>query len=142
MIKTLNLFQLFLLILYLYITRNIVCKTLYLKNYKKNKWQIILMKISLKIRNINVVLGFDISKKIDPTKSTKSRECMISHYWFKFHYSICNGCHDLSMLCLNVSDIAIILVKSVCYRCIIYNLSKSEAINLLENSVLEDRGYI
>ena len=45
------------------------------------------------------------------------------------------------MLCLNISDIAIITVKNVDYRCIIYNISKSEAINLLENSVLKDRGY-
>ena len=45
------------------------------------------------------------------------------------------------MLCLNISDIANITVKNVDYRCIIYNISKSEAINLLENSVLKDRGY-
>ena len=45
------------------------------------------------------------------------------------------------MLCLNISDIAIITVKNVDYHCIIYNISKSEAINLLENSVLKDRGY-
>ena len=53
-----------------------------------------------------------------------------------------HGCHDLSMLCLNISDIAIITVKNVDYRCIMYNTSKSKAINLLENFVLEDRGYI
>ena len=46
------------------------------------------------------------------------------------------------MLSVNISDIAIITVKNVDYRCIIHNISKSEAINLLENSVLEDRGYI
>ena len=46
------------------------------------------------------------------------------------------------MLCLNISDIAIITVKNVDYRCIIHNISKSEAVNLLENSVLEDCGYI
>ena len=47
------------------------------------------------------------------------------------------------MLCLNVNDIAIITVKSVDYRCIvqIYS-SKSEAIHFLENSVLDERGYI
>ena len=28
------------------------------------------------------------------------------------------------------------------YRCIIHNISKSEVINLLKASVLEDRGYI
>ena len=53
-----------------------------------------------------------------------------------------NGCHDLTILCPNLSDIAVISVKNVDYRCIIHNISKSEAINLLENSVLEDRGYI
>ena len=61
---------------------------------------------------------------------------------FKFQDSICNGCHDLTMLNLNIRDIAIITVKNLDYLCIIYNISKSEAINLLENSVLEDRGYI
>ena len=36
----------------------------------------------------------------------------------------------------NVSNIAIITVKDVDYRCIIQNISKSEANNLSENSVL------
>ena len=40
------------------------------------------------------------------------------------------------MLNVNISKIAIIIVKNVDYRRIIKNLSKSEAINLLENSVL------
>ena len=44
--------------------------------------------------------------------------------------------------CLNISDIAIITVKSVDYCCIIHVISKSEAIHLLENYVLEDRGYM
>ena len=44
--------------------------------------------------------------------------------------------------CLNISDITIVTVKNVDYRCIIYNISKYEAISLLENSVLEDRGYL
>ena len=35
-----------------------------------------------------------------------------------------------------------IIVKNVDYSCIIHNASKSKAINLLENSVLENRGYI
>ena len=46
------------------------------------------------------------------------------------------------MLCLNISDITIITVKNIDYRCIMYNISKSEAINWLEHSVLEDREYI
>ena len=46
-------------------------------------------------------------------------------------------CHDLSMMCL-----VIITSKNVDYCDIMYGISKSEAIYLLENSVLEDRGYI
>ena len=46
------------------------------------------------------------------------------------------------MLSVNISDIAIITVKNVDYRCIIYNISKSEAITLLKNYVLENCWYI
>ena len=46
------------------------------------------------------------------------------------------------MLSVNTSDIAIITVKNVDYCCIIHNIKKSEAINLLNISVLEDRGYM
>ena len=38
------------------------------------------------------------------------------------------------MLTVNISDIAIITVKNTDYRCIVHNISKFEAINLLENS--------
>ena len=88
----------------------------------------------------------DVSKGIDVAKSNNSKECVICHYFFLNHgfeiqYYVCTGCHDLSMLCLNISDITIITVKNVDYCCIMYNISKSEVINLLENSVLEDRDY-
>ena len=58
----------------------------------------------------------DISKGIDPTKSNQSKEYMICHYWlvnhgFKFQDSVCNGCHNLTMFCLNTSDITIRLLK-------------------------------
>ena len=72
---------------------------------------------------------------------------MIFHYWFfnngfEFQDSVCNGCHDLIMISVNISDIVVIPIKNVDYRCIMHKISKSEAINLLENAVLEDRGYI
>ena len=48
---------------------------------------------------------------------------MICHYLFfnhgfKFQDYVCNGCHDLSLLRLNISDIAIITYKNVDYCCI------------------------
>ena len=72
---------------------------------------------------------------------------MICYYWFfnhgfKFQDSVCNGCHDLTILSLSMSDIAIITVKNIDCYCIVYYINKSEAINLSKNSLLEDHGYI
>ena len=67
--------------------------------------------------------------------------CFFNH-GFKFQDHVSNICHDLTILLLNISDIAIITIKNNNYHCIIHNISKSEAIKLLTNSVLEDRGYI
>ena len=63
----------------------------------------------------------DISEGIDLAKNNNSKECIICHYFFfnygfEFQYSVCNGCHDLSMLCLNIRDVSIITVKNVAYR--------------------------
>ena len=89
----------------------------------------------------------NISKELDLAKNNNSKECMIFHYWFFYHGlrfqdSVCNGCHDLTMLCLSASDITIITVENVDYRCILYNISISEAIDLSESAMLEKRGYI
>ena len=103
------------------------------------------MKIFFKIRYYKC--GITKELIIDPTKSNKSKECIIFHYWFfnhrfKFQDSVCNGCHNLTMLSPNIRDIDIITTKNVDYRCIIHNISKSEAINLLKNSVLQNRRYM
>ena len=79
----------------------------------------------------------DISDATDPTKSNRSKECMICHNWlsnhgFKFQGSVSNGCHDLTILFLTISDIAIISIKNVDYRRIIPNTSESEAINFIK----------
>ena len=84
----------------------------------------------------------DISKEIGLANINNSKECMICHYWFfnqgfEFQDSVCNVCHDKSV---NIRDITIITVENVDCGCITQLISKSEAINLLKNSVLEDRG--
>ena len=89
----------------------------------------------------------DICGRFDLAKSSNSKECMICHYWFlnhdfEFPDDISNGCHDLTMLSVNIIDIAIITVKNVDYRCIVHSIIKSEAINLLKNSAPRDHGYI
>ena len=91
-----------------------------------------------------MMFWINLSEKIDVAKSSNSKEYLkvCFNHGFKFQSSICNGCHDLTMLCLDIKNIAIITVKGVDYRRIIHDISKSEAIHLLEHSVLEDRGYI
>ena len=60
----------------------------------------------------------------------------------KILYAMVVMIYDLTMLSANISNIVIITVKNIEYRCIIHNISKYEAINLLKNYVLEDCGYI
>ena len=53
---------------------------------------------------------------------------------FKFQTYVCNRCHDLLMMSVNLSDIAIILkVKSAGYFFIISGIHKGEAINLMQS---------
>ena len=65
--------------------------------------------------------------------------CDICHYWyflnngFKFQTYVCNRCHDLVMMSINLSIIYILNIKNVHYRCIFHGISKSEAIELLQN---------
>ena len=69
-----------------------------------------------------------------------NQKSVIFIYWyflnkvFKFQSNVCNGCHDLLMMSMNLSDIAILNVKGSNYRCIISGISKSEALNLKQNT--------
>ena len=64
------------------------------------------------------------------------------NHGFNFQDYVCNDCHDLTILSVNINKIAILTATNVDYCCIIHNIRKSEAINLLKNSLLENRGYI
>ena len=44
------------------------------------------------------------------------------------------------MMSMNLSDIAILNIKDSGYRCIISGISKSEAINLMQNVDLTEKG--
>ena len=43
------------------------------------------------------------------------------------------------MTAYELKNIAILNVKGVDYRCILWVISKNEAVNILKNSVLEDK---
>ena len=55
----------------------------------------------------------------------------IGIFYNKFQPNVCNRCHDLLMLPMNLSDIAILNIKGSDYRCIICEISKNEAISLM-----------
>ena len=91
----------------------------------------------------------DVCEEIYINKTSASRECDTCHYWyflnysFKFQRNVCNRCHDLLMMSMNLSDIALLRIKGSDYRCIISLIRKTEAINLMQNDYLtEKRGTL
>ena len=52
----------------------------------------------------------DVSEGINVNKTSESKECDICLYWyflnksFNFQPIICNGCHDLLRMSMNLSD--------------------------------------
>ena len=59
----------------------------------------------------------DVSEGTDVNKTSASKECDISYSWyfldkgFKFQPNVCNRCHDLLMMSMNLSDIAILNIQ-------------------------------
>ena len=89
----------------------------------------------------------DTSEKTDFNKTASSKECMVCHYWyfdagFKYQSHVCNTCHNFSMIVQNLSDFFIVTVKNVDYRCYIVGVNKNDAINLLNNSILNNKGVL
>ena len=89
-----------------------------------------------------------ISEGIDTNKTSASKECMVCHYWyfkdvgFKFERHVCKKYHDVLMTAYELKDIAILNVKGVDFRCILWGISRDETINRLNNSVLRDKGVL
>ena len=70
---------------------------------------------------------------------------MLCHYWyfkdveFKFESHVCNKGHAVLMTAYELKNMAVLNVKGVDFRCILWGISKDEAVNRLNNSVLEDK---
>ena len=83
--------------------------------------------------------------RIDISEGIDVRLCEVCHYWYfvnyslKFQPNVCNRCHDLLMMSVNLSDIAILNIKGSDYRCIVSLISKNEATNLLQNADLTEK---
>ena len=61
---------------------------------------------------------------------------------FRFEPHVCDKCHDVLMNTYELKNIAILNVKSVDFRCILLGLSRDEAVNRLNNSVLGNKGVL
>ena len=87
----------------------------------------------------------DVSEGIDVNKTSASKECDVCHYWyflnysFKFQPNVCNRCHDLLMMSINLSDIAVLNIIGSDYGCIISFISKNEATNFMQNADLTEK---
>ena len=93
------------------------------------------------------MLYFDrtgVSEKIDFNKTSASKKCDICHYWyfldkgFKAQADVCNWCHDVLMMSVNLSNIAILKICTVDYCCI-NRVSNTEAINLLQHADVTEK---
>ena len=68
-------------------------------------------------------------------KASTSKERDVCHYYyflnysFKFQPNVCNRCHDLLMISVNLSNIGILNIKGSDYCSIISVISKNEVIN-------------
>ena len=84
----------------------------------------------------------DVSEEIDVNNTSESKACNIHHYWYfldkglQFPTDVCNGCHKVLMISMNHSDIVILNIKGADYCCIINEISKTEAINLLKKMLI------
>ena len=90
----------------------------------------------------------DISEGIEINKTNALKECGICHYWyflskyFKYELYLCNGCHDLMQQVINFNDVAIVSVKGSDYRIHFWYMSKDDAINIMNNTDLSEKGCV
>ena len=81
----------------------------------------------------------DASEGIHIDKTSASKGCDICHNWyfldkgFKFQPYVCNGCHHVLMMSMNLSEIAVLNINGADYGRIITGISKSETINVMQN---------
>ena len=89
-----------------------------------------------------------VSEGTDIDKTNASEECILCHYWhcndvvLKFEPHVCNKCHNVLMIAYELQNIAILNVKRAELRCILWGISRNEAVHSLNNSVIEDSAVL
>ena len=87
----------------------------------------------------------DISEGIDINKTNKSKECMLSHYWYfldkSFSYGpyLSDGCYNITQKPIDFNNIAIVHAKKSAYRIYFLYMSKRRAKSLMTKSNLIEK---
>ena len=86
--------------------------------------------------------GINTSEGIDVNKTSASKKCDLCHYWyflnysFKFQPNVCNRSHDLLMMSVTLSDIAILNIKGSDFLCITNLISKKRSYTFIRKMVI------
>ena len=86
-------------------------------------------------------------KIVGHNDSKKGVKCMVcNHYYSKgksdYQPYVCNDSHNFSMTVVDLSDFSVLNIKNVDYRVYISNIDKKEAVNILKNFLLGDKGVL
>ena len=90
--------------------------------------------------NCYISIELTISEGINVNKASASKKCDFFHYWYfsekrsNFQLDVCNGCRVVLIMSIKLSDFAILNTAGIDYYCIVNRISKSEALNLLQNA--------
>ena len=60
----------------------------------------------------------------------------------KFQSHIYHKCHDISMMAYELETIAILNVKGADYRCVLWNMTRNDITNRLNNFKLDNNGTL
>ena len=105
------------------------------------------MKLCMNYKNV-AIRKIDVSEGIDTNTASASKACMLCHYWyfkevrFKLEPHNCNKCQFVLMNANELKNIAILNVKEVDFRCVLWSISRDEAVNRMNNSALEEKGVL
>ena len=94
------------------------------------------------------VRKIDVSEEIDVKKTSLSKYCELCHYWYfkdvgyRFEPHVCNKCHDVLVTAYELKNIAVLSVGGADFRCIFWGIRREEAVNMLNNFVLENKGAV
>ena len=99
---------------------------------------------------INCKRGFKMIsyEKISGYNNNKEGvKCMVCNHYYstnKFDYQryVCNNCHNFSMTVMDLNDFFVLNIKVDDYRVYISGIDKKEAMIILKQSVLVDKGVL